>query len=338
MNTNLIVIRNIFVGKSARLIRVLLTKPSEMWTTRKLASEADVSLGLVSMVTNKLIDMGFLVRDRSMLLKLRREEELLRRWASIYNFYELSHRAYYAQGTLYEIAARLVTAAEKSNFKYAFTGPFATDLLTQYIRPAEIHIYVANENVLRKIVEDISLEIAEIGGNMIFLTAKDNSVFYGIRKITDIRVGEVFIVSDVQLILDLFNYTDRTREAAEKLITKKFARISEHRDIVKLAREYFEQKGLVFEEPKITASTLRPDVVLFDPETNEHVIVECKNSLAKLDSVDQLKKLVSFFGNKAKGVLIAPSITNVAMEELKKAGLEFKPVEVMQHGLHKGAS
>lgn len=338
MNTDLIMIRNIFAGKSARIIRVLLSKPSEAWTTRELASEASVSLGLVSMVTNKLIDLGFLVRDRSMRLKLRKEEELLRRWSSIYDLYEWSHSAYYSTGTLYEIATKLVAAAERNNLKYAFTGPFATDILTQYIRPAEIHIYVADENALRKIVDEVNLEIAEIGGNIIFLIAKDDSVFHGRRKITDDRVGEVFLVSDVQLILDIFNYTDRTREAAERLMAKTFARTPEHRDIVKLAREYFEQKGMISEEPRITASVPRPDVVLFDPMTKGYVIVECKNSLAKLDSVDQLKKVVSLFGTQAKGVLIAPSITNAAMEELRKAGLEFEPVEVIEHGLHKRTS
>lgn len=338
MNIDLIMVRNIFAGKSSRVIRVLLSKPSEAWRTRELASEASVSLGLVSIVTNKLIDMGFLVRDRSMRLTLRKEEELLRRWASFYDLNRWPHRAYYAQGMLYEIGTRLVTAAKRNNLKYAFTGSFATDLLTHYIRPAEIHMYVTDEEAVKKVVNDLNLEIAEIGGNLIFLIAEDDSVFYGFRKITDSRVGEVSIVSDVQLILDLFNYTDRTREAAERLLTREFARRSEHREIIKLAREYFEQKGLVSEEPQFKISDPRPDIILFDRKTNLYTIVECKNSIAKLDAVDQLKRLVSLFKNKTRGVLVAPNITNAAMKELKKANLEFEPVEVIEHGLHKRAS
>jgi hypothetical protein len=331
-------VRNIFAGKSRRVIRVLLSKPSELWRTRELASDANVSLGQVSIVTNKLIDMGFLVRDRSMRLRLRKEEELLRRWASSYDPNEWPHKAYYASGTLYELAKKLAETATRHGLKYAFTGPFATDLLTQYIRPAEIHMYVTDEHALRKVVDDLNLEVAEIGGNIIFLIADDNSVFYGLRNITDSKVGRVSVVSDIQLILDLFNYTDRTREAAERLLTKEFERKSRQVNTIELVKRYFEQKGLIAEEPRTTGLEPRPDIILFDPKTQEYMVVECKNSTAKLDSVDQLKRAVSFFGEKAKGVLIAPSITNAAMKELERAKLEFESIEAIERGLHQRTS
>ena len=78
-------VRNIFAGKSPRIVRVLLSNPSKTWRLRELATEANVSLGLASIVTNRLIDMGFLIRDRSMRLKLRKEEELLKRWGAVYD-------------------------------------------------------------------------------------------------------------------------------------------------------------------------------------------------------------------------------------------------------------
>ena len=334
MNIASNMIKTIFARKSSKIIRILLSNPSKTWRTRELSSEANVSLGLVSAVTNKLIDMGFLVRDRSMRLRLRKEEELLRRWASFYDLNAWPHRAYYARGSLYEIGTRLITTAKRNSLRYAFTGPFATDLLTRYIRSAEIHIYVTDEDAVAQIVNAMNLEIAEIGGNIIFLIAEDDSVFYGLRRITDSRVGEAMIVSDVQLILDLYNYTDRAREAAERLLAKEFVRRSEHMDLVKLAREYFEQKGLISAEPQLIATDRRPDIVLFDPKTETYVIVECKNSIAKLDSVDHLKRFVSIFGSRGKGVLIAPNITKAAMKELKKAGLEFEPMERIEYGLH----
>ena len=341
MNTDSTMVRNIFAGKSSRIIRVLLSKPSKPWRTRELASEAGVSLGLVSMVANKLIDMGFLVRDRSLRLKLRKEEELLRRWASLYNLNEWPHRAYYARGTLYEIGTRLVAATKISNLRYAFTGPFAADLLTRYIRSAEIHTYVTDKETVESIVNTLKLEIAEIGGNIIFLIADDDIVFYGLRRITDSRVGEASIVSDVQLILDLYNYTDRAREAAERLLAREFVLRSKHMDLVELTKEYFEQMGLVSVEPQAIALDRRPDFVLFDPKTETYMIGECKSSTAKLDSVHHLKSLVSTLrarGNKGKGVLVAPSITKAAMKELRNAGLEFEPMERIEYGLHKRGS
>lgn len=222
-------VRNIFAGKSSRVVRVLLSTPSKTWRLRELAVEANVSLGLASIVTNRLIDMGFLIRDRSLRLRLRKEEELLKRWGSVYDSSTWMHRAYYAQGTLYDIGRNLAETAKRHALKYAFTGPFATDLTTQYIRPAEIHMYVTSKNELEKIVNEQNLEIAEIGGNIIFLIADDESVFYGAREITDNRVGTVTVVSDIQLILDLYNYTDRTREAAERLLAKEFEQKSKEK-------------------------------------------------------------------------------------------------------------
>ena len=183
-----------------------------------------------------------------------------------------------------------------------------------------------------------NLEIAEIGGNIIFLIADDESVFYGAREITDNRVGTVTVVSEIQLILDLYNYTDRTREAAERLLAKEFERKSKEKNTFEMVRKFFEQKGLIAKEVTTAGFRSHPDLLFFDPKTQQQIAVECKNSTAKLDSVDQLKKAVLFLGEKTKGVLVAPSITNAAMKELEKANLQFEPMEAVERGLHKGTS
>jgi hypothetical protein len=329
--------RTIFVGKSSRVIRALLSNPSKAWTTRELAREANVSLGLASLATNRLIDMGFLIRERSMKLRLRKGAELTKRWATVYDIGVWKHKAYYSSGTLYDIGRRIAETANKHSIKYAFTGPFATDLTTQYIRPAEIHVYVSNEKDLKEIVESQHLEIAEIGGNIIFMISKDESVFYGSREINDNRVGMVTLVSETQLILDLYNLTDRTREAAERLIAKESEKKSMEERWMEMVKQFFEQKGLIAEAPREAMS--RFDMIFYNPETQERILVELKNTTAKLDSVDQLKNAVMRLGPKTKGVLIAPSITNAALNEMDKANLKFEPMEVIERGsLHKGTS
>jgi Holliday junction resolvase len=222
--------------------------------------------------------------------------------------------------------------------KYAFTGPFATDLLTQYIRPAEVHMYLTNEDDLKRVVDDLSLEIAEIGGNVIFLIAEDESILYGLRNTTDARVGTVSVVSDVQLVLDLFNLTDSTREAAERLLTKNLERKTQGMDLIELATRFFEQKGLTIERGRTTGSAQQADIILFDPKTEEYILVECKTTTAKLEAVDQLKKAIASFPKKAKGVIVAPRITDAAMKELEKAQLTFESIEAIERGLHKGTS
>ena len=106
-------VRNPFVGKSSHIIRVLISNPQNKWTTRQLAAEAKVSLGLTSIITNDLIDMGFLIRERSMKLKLRREEELMKRWAAAYNSGMQKSKAYYSPGTLYEIGTENIGNCKK---------------------------------------------------------------------------------------------------------------------------------------------------------------------------------------------------------------------------------
>lgn len=326
------------MGRSSRIVRVLLSNPARIWTVRQLAMEAKVSLGLTSIVTNRLIDLGFLIRERSMKLRLRKEEELIKRWAVAYDSYMQKQRAYYSQGTLYSIARRIAETAKEYSIKYAFTGSFATDLVTQYIRPAEIHVYVASEFDLNKIVKVQNLEIAEIGGNIIFLLPEDGSVFYGSREVTDSRVGRVAVVSDVQLILDLYNDTDRTREAAERLLTKEYERRLQKENVIKMLKEFFGARGLIADESMPAENQSGPDLIFHDPETKELIAVEFKSSTAKLDSVDRLKKDILHLGSRAKGVLVAPSITDTAMKELEKANLQFEPLEAIERGVYKATS
>jgi cell division protein ZapA (FtsZ GTPase activity inhibitor) len=199
-------------------------------------------------------------------------------------------------------------------------------------------MYLTNEEDLKKVVDDLNPEIAEIGGNVIFLIAEDKSVLYGLRNTTDARVGTVSVVSAVQLVLDLFNLTDRTREAAERLLNKELERKTQGTGIIELATRFFEQKGLIAEKARTTGSVQQADIILFDPKTEEYMLVECKNATAKLETVDRLKKAISSFPKKAKGVIVAPRITDAAMKELEKAQLTFESVEAIERGLHKGTS
>jgi hypothetical protein len=326
-------VRNPFVGKSSHIIRVLISNPQKKWTVRQLAAEAKVSLGLTSIVTNDLIDMGFLIRERSMKLKLRKEEELMKRWAAAYNSGMQKSKAYYSPGTLYEIGQKISDIAKECSINYAFTGSFATDLATQYIRPAEVRAYLTTENDVEKIVSALNLEIAEIGGNIIFFVPEDEFVFYGSREVTDSRVGSVTIVSDLQLILDLYNDTDRTREAAERLLTRKYEWKIRLDKTVEMVKEFFATQGLVVDE----VLSAEPDFIFRSPNTKEIIAVELKTSTAKLDSVESLKRAVSNLGPTSRGILVAPSITEAAMKELEKANLQFESLEAIENGVYKAS-
>jgi RecB family endonuclease NucS len=187
-------------------------------------------------------------------------------------------------------------------------------------------------------VEVLDLEIAEIGGNVIFLLPEDASVFYGAKEIRDIRVGLVTVVSDVQLILDLYNVTDRTREAAERILVKKYEGKLQEENLILMVKEFLGARGLITDRTRSAESQYGPDLIFCNPKTTELIAVEIKSSMAKLDSVDKLKKTVLRLGSGVKGVLVAPSITDAAMKELDKANLQFEPVEAMESGIHKATS
>jgi RecB family endonuclease NucS len=105
-----------------------------------------------------------------------------------------------------------------------------------------------------------------------------------------------------------------------------------------MLKEFFGARGLITAEPKPAISQSGPDLIFLDPKTKELIAVEVKSSTAKLDSVEILKKHILYLGSRAKGVLVAPSITDTARKELEKANLQFEPLEAIESGVHKETS
>src|SRR4030042_6601543 len=79
-------VKNIFAPKSSRVLRVLLVNSGRDWNERELASEANVSSGLVHYVCATLIELGSVARGRGNRIVLVDPMRLLRRWASYYQY------------------------------------------------------------------------------------------------------------------------------------------------------------------------------------------------------------------------------------------------------------
>ena len=83
-----------------------------------------------------------------------------------------------------------------------------------------VHIYLQNEEVISKF-EKLNLKRVENGENLVFLIPYyKNSVFYGRQNINNL-----WVVSDLQLYLDLYHYPLRGREQAEKIYDHKLRKI-----------------------------------------------------------------------------------------------------------------
>ena len=63
--------RNIFVGKSARIIRCLLTDHDRLWTQGEIVPRAGASSGLVSRIVQHLINQGFAEKTSAREFRLR---------------------------------------------------------------------------------------------------------------------------------------------------------------------------------------------------------------------------------------------------------------------------
>jgi len=74
-------------------------------------------------------------------------------------------------------------------------------------------LYVSAKDVAEEIAEKLELNPTPKGGNVKFVLPYDEGVFYGTRKVRDVKV-----VSNVQLYVDLYNFPARGEEAASRLL------------------------------------------------------------------------------------------------------------------------
>jgi hypothetical protein len=85
----------------------------------------------------------------------------------------------------------------------------------------EVHIYVSDKKSLNFFIEQLKLKPVERGANVILLYPYyKHSAFYGKRKIQGL-----WVVSDIQLYLDLYKYPLRGLEQAEHLYEKHLKKI-----------------------------------------------------------------------------------------------------------------
>jgi hypothetical protein len=105
---------------------------------------------------------------------------------------------------------KIKTAAIQQGVRYAFTGPSGASLIASYLTPTAIHLYVdvSREEFLEKIKADqVSSE-----GNLLIRVVEQENEFIGSRQ----HKG-FYIVSDLQLYLDLWAMGGRGQEGAEEL-------------------------------------------------------------------------------------------------------------------------
>jgi hypothetical protein len=122
-----------------------------------------------------------------------------------------------------EIIEKAAAARIPDDVPYALGLHAGANLIDPYSVYKEVHIYAENKEVIDWFMEKMKLREAEEGANLIFLLPYyKHSVSYGKQ-----RIKGVWVVSDLQLYLDLHNYPIRGLEQAEHLYEKRLRHILE---------------------------------------------------------------------------------------------------------------
>jgi hypothetical protein len=197
---------------ASRIVRALLVNFQQEWSILGLSKEAKTAYGHTYRVVRTLLRMGLCRQTETNRVVVASPGELLTRWAGYYDFALLNKvNAYYSLEMDLDGFTKRLSAVGKYDLRYALTLQAGASLVTPYVRPVNIHLYVDPEK-LGAWQRLLGLQLTELGGNVFLVEPYDKSVFYKVQ-----RVREVCVVSNVQLYIDLYNYPARGREAAEHL-------------------------------------------------------------------------------------------------------------------------
>jgi AraC-like DNA-binding protein len=203
--------QTLFAARASRIVRILLENPAKDWTLQELAKTAGVSLGLVHRVT-KALEEGLFAEKRRSRFTLQDPGALLDAWRSFYVGRRIRWERYYwpvgqdVRAGMQEIAK----CARAVEVRYAFTGPAAASLLGPYLMVSGIHCYLSA--LKPGLLDALRADPIPSGGNLWFNVIQKEDIFVGSHQIEDL-----YVVSDIQMYLDLFALGGRGKEAAETL-------------------------------------------------------------------------------------------------------------------------
>jgi hypothetical protein len=205
--------RNVFVGKSARIVRSLLSQRDRLWAQSELVVRSQASSGLVSRITKHLTHQGYLEKIGARSFRVHDAPALLDDWASADNFAKRATTAHYSAfgNSPLELAKKIEVLLSDHSIKVAFTQWIAGWLRHPYAEPVVVSAY-ASHLPSDKLLETIGLRPVTEAGNLWLHVPDDEGVFLEIQKVSGLP-----LVSDAQIYLDLLKTGLRGPDQAEAL-------------------------------------------------------------------------------------------------------------------------
>jgi hypothetical protein len=213
--------RGPFSDKASLILRLLLSHKNRSWGIRELAGLINLNPGFVSRMVKELEKRNYVARANAK-IRLRNAESIMDDWVRDYNFRKNKQINYFCQAeNPQHIIAKLRKPKISKNIDYALGLQAGANLIAPFAVFDSVHIYVQNQEAIKYFEDKLKLKAVEQGANIVFLIPfYKYSVFYDMQKVKDL-----WVVSDIQLYLDLYNYPIRGLEQAEHLYEKRLKNI-----------------------------------------------------------------------------------------------------------------
>lgn len=171
--------------------------------------------GGVYQVVRLLEDKGYIERDSTKRVRLVKPGELLDAWAGLWSIQRNTIATYFSlertPGAIMESVARVGGRGKRD---YAFTMMAGAYLVAPFVRFVDVWFYITGDTAWW--VRELDLRPVEAGGNVHLVIPYDEGVLMDRHE-----VEGAWVVSDVQLYVDLYNYPARGREQAQFLREKR---------------------------------------------------------------------------------------------------------------------
>jgi len=219
--------RSLFFPKSARLLKLLLHKPQQIWKIADLVNETGVSAGQVSNVRKALVERewaqvesgaGFCLTDPKALLDAWRDDGV--RGARVQL---LGHTIKHGR-TLETAIADAFAEAEHKGAKLLLASHSVARRAAPFARVAGEFFYADSEG-MKLLERHLQIEPSPLGENVTVFKAEDDGVWMETMKLGSNMTG----TGPIQTYLDLLSTGERGREAAEYWRVEKINRML-HKD------------------------------------------------------------------------------------------------------------
>lgn len=211
--------RSLFRDKSTLILREMLHDLDREWKVRDFMKKCRISIGLISRTLSFLDKLGFVERvnrGRIGYTRLIKKKELLEFWLENYDFSLNKVQSFYSPDEKILEKVRSFLGEKGLDEFYALTLHAGANFITSYMFTEDIHIYLNHPSfyeIISEMQDRVFLKQLVAGGNVHFVYPYyKNSTFHNVREIATYRV-----VSNLQLYLDLYNFSPRGREHADYL-------------------------------------------------------------------------------------------------------------------------